>query len=240
MMNNNKEPTNSRESKLDEPTNKSTDPLTEAAIHVSAHQDFNRREEKHPLEWAIAIMLFFTLLATGTAAYYSRQQWLTADDQEKRTLRAYISARIEKYPDISSDNLDFTVVYKNHGQTPAIKMNVWVRMVVDDYPLPEFAIHQARFAAESMRGDEYTLFPGDERRAMSANGMDQFGKIHILAENERTAIKAGLKTLWVFGEATYRDVFGSDHFTHYRLYMSGRYMTSINKLFWAEQGNEAN
>jgi hypothetical protein len=68
-----------------------------------------RHGPKHPLEWAIAVMLLFTLIATGAAAYYTRNQWLTADDQEKRSLRAYLIVTSARFAKDDSGKLKFGV-----------------------------------------------------------------------------------------------------------------------------------
>jgi hypothetical protein len=198
------------------------------------------RGQKHPLEWAIAIMLFFTLLATATAAYFTGRQWLTAVDQEQRSLRAYVSVRVESHPDINSDHLDLTVVYKNHGQTPAFKMKAWLVMHVDDNPLPRSKLEQIEEHRDRMSGDTSTLFPAEERHGGTKEGFGQVGPQASLSDADRAAIKAGWKTLWLVGDITYEDAFGREHFTHYRLFESGEYMTRVNKLFWASEGNEAN
>lgn len=101
-----------------------------------------KAEAKHWLEYAIFIFVIATAVATGAAAYYTRQQWLTAEDQERRSLRAYISAKIEKYPDIMHDSWDMTVVFKNHGQTPALNVSTWIQAILGQNPLPSETIQQ--------------------------------------------------------------------------------------------------
>jgi hypothetical protein len=49
-----------------------------------------KRKESNPLDWAIFIFLVITALATAAAACYTRKQWLTASDTERRQLRAYV------------------------------------------------------------------------------------------------------------------------------------------------------
>ena len=52
--------------------------------------EYSKKEGKHPLEYFIAVFLVLTFIATAIAACYTRQQWLTADDTEKRSLRAHL------------------------------------------------------------------------------------------------------------------------------------------------------
>ena len=62
-------------------------------------------ETKHWLEYAIFVFVILTAIATGCAPWYMRQQWITADDSEKRDLRAYVylDTETKKWP---TDNPD--------------------------------------------------------------------------------------------------------------------------------------
>jgi hypothetical protein len=50
----------------------------------------SQRKSKHWLEYAIFGFVIVTALATGYAAYYTKNQWVTMEDSEKRQLRAYV------------------------------------------------------------------------------------------------------------------------------------------------------
>jgi hypothetical protein len=83
-------------------------------------------EKKHPLEWATFLMLLGTLVATGFAANYTRKQWLSAEDTERRTLRAYIALSNSQQPSpLNVDNTKTTFWLDNFGQTPAKNVQVW-------------------------------------------------------------------------------------------------------------------
>jgi hypothetical protein len=105
-------------------------PAINHAFHAECSND-----KKHPLEWAIAFMLLGTLVATGFAACYTRKQWITAEDTEKRSLRAYLGVDNENFvlnctyctdlsrrPDYTKDLTDddsLIVPVTNYGHTPA-------------------------------------------------------------------------------------------------------------------------
>jgi hypothetical protein len=74
---------------------------------------------------AVGVAAFAALASAFAAGVGTWQAWI-ASDTEQRQLRAYVSARIERHPDINSDDVDFTVVFKNNGQTPAFKIKAWV------------------------------------------------------------------------------------------------------------------
>ena len=50
------------------------------------------RGKRHPLDWLVFLFLVLTFVATAAAACYTRKQWITADDTEKRQVRAYAFA----------------------------------------------------------------------------------------------------------------------------------------------------
>jgi hypothetical protein len=227
----------SQNPKQDEGSPEHGSPMAANAAPIS---NCERREpENKKTNWT-ELFAFVAAIGGIAAAIFSGAQAWIASDTEQRQLRAYVSAKIEQYPDINSASIDFSVVYKNNGQTPAFKMRAWVYMLVNDYPLPKSVVEQIKIHQEKVTGDVSTLFPGEERHAVTIKGISQNGQTAILTEAERDAVKAGWKTLWVVGQILYKDAFGSDRFTNYRLFESGPYMTTVNKLFWAEEGNDAN
>ena len=71
---------------------------------------------------------------------------------------------IERYPDITAEHLELTMVMKNHGQTPAFDMRGWSMMVISEFsPLPEGIVREGEAEMEN-EGDRTVLFPGGERR----------------------------------------------------------------------------
>ena len=196
-----------------------------------------KAEPKHWLEYAIFAFVIATAIATSLAAYYTRQQWLTAADTERRQLRAYVSAGVEQYPDINAEHLEYTVLMKNHGQTPAFKMRGWSTIFISDfYPLPEDVVKLHETEMENVR-DEDVLFPGGERRNATVEGMGTDDRSHDPTPEQRIGVQLGFKSLWIFGKVTYVDAFGVAHYTRFRLFQSGKYMVRMKKLFWATEGN---
>jgi hypothetical protein len=149
----------------------------------------------------------------------------------------YVSVTIDQYPDLSSDRIDVGMVFENRGQTPAFKMRNWLLMTTDDNPMRESVFEDGKKFFERQDETESILFPGAKFKAQTAAGMDQFGYSAVLPEEEKNRIRRGWRTMWVFGQIDYRDAFGKDRFTRFRLFMTGEYMTRIGKLFWAAQGN---
>jgi hypothetical protein len=100
-------------------------------------------------------------------------------------------------------------------------------------------MEQIKIKGTRISGDVSTLFPNEERRAGSISGIGQTREKGTLTDTQRAAVKAGWKTLWLVGRASYKDAFGVGRFTNYRFFESGEYMTTVNKLILAEEGNEA-
>jgi hypothetical protein len=137
-LKNDREPTTTSNQQTDgEPTN----PLGSGEKHPNpkscANQSCRGYEKKHPLEWGIFILLFFTLLATAIAACYTKKQSEISADTEKRQLRAFVGIdyfRLEcpncgeptYVPSIPIPGYiakDFFVVaVRNSGVTPARKL----------------------------------------------------------------------------------------------------------------------
>src|ERR1700730_11509321 len=75
------------------------------------------------LEYLIFPFVVITAVATTCAARYTYKQWLTADDTEKRSLRAYAFANQIGIKDFSSGNhASGGVIIRTMGQTPAYKI----------------------------------------------------------------------------------------------------------------------
>jgi len=188
--------------------------------------DHAKKENPHPLEWAIGILLFFTLVATGLAARFTYDQAVTADDSEKRSLRAYIG--IVHPPNETMINAFFppvvpTAVFdvKNFGQTPAYKVTFLGGMGIGPYPLPpdqNFAIENPGTAANPI-----IVFPG-----MLDIGRIKSVSKRALTDDEISSIQDGkTKRLYAFGTISYADAFARSHYTNYCI---GFYDLKIGKI----------
>jgi hypothetical protein len=176
----------------------------------------------------VVVLCVYTGL-TGYQAYIAK-------DSAQRQLRAYVSASIEKHPDVDGSDLpEITVVYKNHGQTPAYNVEARMVVLVAGDELTDSEISETRTFLAKLGKSESVLFPGQEFREASVPG------IRIpLSQDQKIAVGMGAKVLWVIGEVTYTDAFGASRFNHFRLNTGGGVAARYHKFFWADTGNEAN
>jgi len=169
---------------------------------------------------------------TGLTGY----QAYIAKDSAQRQLRAYISATVEKYPDLDSPKLpEVTVVFKNNGQTPAYKVQGRMVFYIGGEQLAESDISQISVLLDKLPRSTTVLFPGQEFRTATVPGIGI-----PMSADEKIQVMMGAKILWLVGEAAYVDAFGSPRLTRVRLYMGGIDSARYHRFIWAETGNDAN
>ncbi len=197
------------------------------------------RKEKHDaferatLATAIAgviILCIYTGL-TGYQAYISK-------DTAQRQLRAYVSAIVEKQPDLDgSGPPDVVLLFKNNGQTPAFKVEARLLVSVvagSDLALSEAQLKEIQSALDRIKKYESVIFPGQEFRQGPEPGTGI-----PMSNEQKIAVSMGAMSLWINGEVTYTDAFGFPRFTRFRLFMNGASGNRYNKLIWAGAGNDA-
>lgn len=168
-------------------------------------------EPKHWLEYAIFVFVIATALATGAAAYYTRQQWLTAADQEKRSLRAYLA--INTTINIKIDTQKMKISVDNFGQTPAKNSTMfsnWKFLAFGDPLPPDFNFPEAP-GCTAPTGQE-KMFPGIgiilPKNPVAATRNHCPYELAYLQAAERKEINA-----WYYGHIDYSDIFNERHHT---------------------------
>lgn len=164
-------------------------------------------ERKHPLDWAVFILLFLTTIATGFAAYFTHNQWLTAQDTEKRQLRAYLfidrdTAQIKGGTQIT----DLAMSVKNFGQTPAYNVSGAAWLGILDWPLPLVMDLPHRVSTP--------FFPIKVILAQGAPAPIHVRTIWPLTDAEIKEVRGGgTKKLVTYGYFNYEDIFKEPHIT---------------------------
>lgn len=149
-------------------------------------------------------------------------------DASRAELRAYIgveSAQM-RFPTPAAPVAEGVI--KNFGQTPAHDVRQWVHLWIEAYPLtidlplppPDFVMGQSVLApgahTSMFMPKEPPVRPEEIRELGTATG-----------------------TIWVYGEVTYRDVFGERHRTRYRLFYGGSEGVRDGRLKPDQEGNDA-
>ncbi len=168
-------------------------------------QDTSRRHSGG-LEIFNAIILFFAFIAAATAACYTKKQWETAFDQERRTLRAYVF--VEKASITLSDNmLKGIVELKNAGQTPAYDLTVKTRLQTDEAnkPLTPSPL------------EDVELFPAILGPGGTINPRTDDLKVPVDNTIAIPAFKNGSAVIYLIGQAEYRDAFDRKWVLDFRL-----------------------
>jgi hypothetical protein len=167
------------------------------------------KQVQNPRTWERAFIIVGSLAACA-AAYYTRQQWLTADDQEKRSLRAYLVVTAARFAKDDFGGLKFGLTDRegrhellifydvsNEGVTPAYD----VRRLVDvEYPFAGKVEFKYSDGTSAYLTKQHTFGPVRTR---------------YFSDDEIKSILSGTVPLLFAGQITYRDIFGHQWPTNY-------------------------
>ncbi len=167
------------------------------------------REKKHPLEWAIFVFVVLTALCTIAAACYSRKQWITAEDTEKRQLRAYVIIKTNELEKFGEGNFAQSIV-ENVGQTPVYNGSWLSGINVSGYPM----------AGIGENADCKVIMSQPDA------GRWFFGKFIYPDKDRKTAftvdeiksIKDGIAAVYFHGRICYVDIFNETRYTDFCMY----------------------
>ncbi len=96
-----------------------------------------KTSKKHPLDWAIAIFLLFTLIATSIAACYTKRQWETAVDNEQRQVRAYVFLKDIEFEKRNDDYYDIIPEWENTGVSQTSNMHAHISWLMTNLDVPK-------------------------------------------------------------------------------------------------------
>jgi len=127
-------------------------------------------------------------------------------------LRAYISvdsvvasfADSKEYPSAGIYTVEFDIVAKNTGQTPALNVRTWTVVALEPPPFNEEWLNDPR-----KRGSRSDIGAGADIRISQASGQPGVPLVqHKISEGELGC--------WLYGFIEYEDIFGHTHLTQYR------------------------
>lgn len=152
------------------------------------------------------LLLAATLICTGVAAYYTWQQWLTADDSERRQTRAYVFMRDIKLEKRNDDTYDIIPAWENTGNSQTINMIAYLNhLMFPAQPIPNtFMYADIKFD----KNVPITLGP-------KAISNISFSKIRGSCANMFNN-RDGIDNFFIWGYAEYNDVLTLDrHITRF-------------------------
>jgi len=152
----------------------------------------------------------------------------------RRQLRAYVFVSSAKVTNVIDDDgmPKAVVVIKNSGQTPAYDLLNATGFTANTYPsLPTLKL---TIADEDFSISKTRISLGPKDTSISITTADR-----KLTEQQWASIADGTGAVYVYGEIRYRDVFGKNQRTRYRLMMGGAVGVSGGQLTGCEEGNEA-
>jgi hypothetical protein len=157
-------------------------------------------------------------------AYWLRQTIDVMRDTATRQLRAYVSVPKSRLLNLTGPGLAQShVIIRNAGQTPAYNLRHVGGLALG--PIPP------NVGADEFRGPTTVavLAPGDQVEQITAAGRE-------LTDDDRNELRSGAKSIHVYGDIRYKDAFGHERFTRYRL-MSVHLNAA---LIVCDDGNESN
>jgi hypothetical protein len=169
---------------------------------------------------ATVVYVVFTLLLwreTKRSAYAAKAAAEAADatvnqmrDTAEKQLRAYVclDSAVIKFP--QPDIPEAQVHFKNCGQTPAYDVRGWIHTWFGEYPLKETLPN----APDDLRKGTETIAPGRILIYVAP-------KKPPLPPPYVAVLGTDTFTLYVYGEILYKDIFGKERRTQYRLIHGG-------------------
>jgi len=130
-------------------------------------------------------------------------------DTAKKELRAYVCISTAQIAFIQERAPSVEVQLKNSGKTPAHDVRMWIALGDGPYPWRTFPP-----APEGLDMSISVIGPGEEPQAMEK-------QFRVFPEDLKLIIGTPILSLYVWGKVTYRDIFGDEWYTEYRLMFGG-------------------
>ena len=177
-------------------SDKTQDHTSQSAANKSALRD--------PIFW----LFFVPLVAAGIAAFFTYKQWLAAEDEERHSLRAYVSAQKIAVSGLPAGNNNETVwsigpVWENTGNSTARRLKA------------------SSDCKPGAPGDNAILdYAGTSKRPhffsrILAPHQPTAGRACQKTADELADIQKDNKQIIVWGSAEYRDIFDARHKTRF-------------------------
>ncbi len=213
-------------------------PSPQTPVQQQNRQDRNRWLDPVVLVTIAAVVVYVVILYVyfrqlvemRKSADAARDYARIASDTAQRQLRAYVNVDSAAIDLTHPAAPKATVVFKNFGHTPAYDVQIWIHMWIEVHPL---AIDLPTPPANFRMGKDI-LAPGRPR-------ISQITKYPPVSPEAVPLLGTPQGTIYVYGEVRYRDAFGNDRWTKYRLIWGGPEGVPLTSSLQADsEGNEAN
>ena len=179
----------------------------------------------------VALVVVTAIMAVASWALVTVTQ-----NNSKKQLRAYVFADAFLVAGITGPSGPIiTMDIKNSGQSPALDLKAWSGLIIERYPAP----------------GQFPVPPSD--LILSKTNLASFGGTssgssvllrspRSLTPEEISGLQNNTLAIYSFGRMEYRDIFGKNHFTTFRVYFNttiGKIGTSAQKMSYCAEGNEA-
>lgn len=185
------------------------------------------------IELAGGILGLLTLLAAAYAAWYAKKAAeaghaanLLAETNHQQSLSPYIAISHGSFKIDDDVQPIAQIELRNFGQSPAIDVQTWFHIWIECFPLH----------------DPLPRAPDNLPKSRSIIGPGGTSDIHHprggpLSAFEQAEILAGRAAMYVFGESTYRDIFGNKFCSEFILFASGTEQIKRRRLSAYMEGN---
>ncbi len=181
---------------------------------------------KDPPSMFTGVLAFLTFLLVCSGLW---QLWIVRDT-EKRQLRAYVFP--EKFTLVNAIGPGLPKLrgeFKNSGQTPAFGVTGCSDFIWGPYPPTR----------------DFTLIDNPQTESEGSVGPGIAITVDLpldspIAKEDREALRLGKLAIYFYGWISYRDIFGNQHKTNFRVcYRDSLTSNRVKMLFTCKEGNEA-
>jgi len=165
--------------------------------------------------------------AAARSAKAAEESIAQADTHARQELRAYVHLHSAQVFNIDEPEQRFVIVeMQNYGKTPALDVEYWIGEHAREWPT------QSAFddAPQTLSKGKEPLAPG--------RGSIMHIHVGLLSESEENAFQQGFFGIYAWGKVTYRDIFGQQYMTRFRLVCEGRGLDK-GAMHACADGNEA-
>jgi hypothetical protein len=199
-----------------------------------------KNDNKHWLEYAGVIFIGLAFFASAIAAGFNGWQAWIANDNEQRTLRAYVLMNVSSITIDAANNVSAVAQVKNGGLTPAYHVGGWGCLFVGPLEFDGRAVLPSFSGARTDNSTIGSVIGHDDTKTLSHYFCDTNPPtVRSLTADERMRLRAGTAVIYMYGEQTYIDVFGSAHFLKYRIFANDRIDGGVGMTHDDVRGNDA-